>query len=135
MCLLFLFFFQFVDPQVRVWGIQSSYQLNNLKPPSAIRRRVMAMPNGECKRLLTAPQVEFSMQKAQDETSPSSPVMMEPIVRTPEGQKKRMLINFDLEEGFKKTPEATTASPSSVLSPPSSVKRTIRDYFIATSST
>ncbi|KAK4751304.1 hypothetical protein SAY87_004786 [Trapa incisa] len=123
------------DFTVRVWSIQSSYQPNNSKPPSAIRRRVTAMPTDECEKQLTGPEEEISTKHVEYERGPSSPAITEPIVRTPEGQKKKALISFDLEEGFKGTNTATAASPSSVLSPPSSVKRTIRDYFLVSSST
>lgn len=43
----------------------------------------------------------------------------------------RLLQGVNLNEAFDKTPESASRSPSSVLSPPSSVKkRTIRDYFV-----
>lgn len=50
-----------------------------------------------------------------------------PEISTPESQKKRLSFSFNANDG---TPEADKQSPSSVLSPPSSLKRkTIRDYF------
>ncbi|PKI75133.1 hypothetical protein CRG98_004468 [Punica granatum] len=130
------------DFTVRVWSIQSNFCSTTTTSPSAIRRRVMATPPDECKNIRTrrmksefpeGPEKELSLDRLRDETIPRSPTMTEPIIGTPEGQKKRVLISFDLEEGSKKTPEATVNSPSSVLSPPSSVKRTIRDYFLASS--
>lgn len=52
-------------------------------------------------------------------------------VGTPESQEKRISFNPDVKENLDKTPEAKIKSPSSVLNPPSSLKRkTIRDYFL-----
>lgn len=65
---------------------------------------------------------------------PSSNAMdMEHKLGTPESKVKRFLSDAaaDLLESFEKTPETNSKSPSSVLNPPSSMKRkTIRDYFL-----
>lgn len=54
------------------------------------------------------------------------------LLRTPEAQKKKFPSISDSNENFEKTPEPAMRSPTSVLSPPSSLKRkTIRDYFLA----
>lgn len=58
---------------------------------------------------------------------------MEHKLSTPESKVKRSISDAtaDLIESFEKTPEANSKSPSSVLNPPSSLKRkTIRDYFL-----
>lgn len=56
-------------------------------------------------------------------------------ISTPEPQKRKYSsLGYEMKDNLEKTPEATTRSPSSVLNPPSSLKRrTIRDYFLATS--
>lgn len=58
------------------------------------------------------------------------------MMRTPETTNQfsinRSLQGVNLNEAFDRTPESAVRSPSSVLSPPSSIKkRTIRDYFVA----
>lgn len=64
--------------------------------------------------------------------APSNSNAMEHKLGTPESKVKRFLSDAALIESFEKTPEATSKSPSSVLNPPSSMKRkTIRDYFLA----
>lgn len=57
-----------------------------------------------------------------------------PEMSTPVSKKKKHLPGFELQENFEKTPEATKRSPSSVLTPPSSLRKTIRDYFVVTPS-
>ena len=57
-----------------------------------------------------------------------------PEFSTPKPQKRRFLSPSKVNERSEQTPEAFHGSPSSVLNPPSSLKRkTIRDYFLATS--
>lgn len=63
------------------------------------------------------------------ESNSLNPIKM-PKICTPESQKKQSMLDSDMSEIFENTPEATLKSPSSVLNPPSSLKRkTIRDYF------
>ncbi|KAL2926196.1 Denticleless protein-like protein [Bienertia sinuspersici] len=58
------------------------------------------------------------------------------LMKTPETTpnlfcRNRLLQGVNLNEAFNKTPESAVLSPSSVLTPPSSMKkRTIRDYFM-----
>lgn len=57
-----------------------------------------------------------------------------PKISTPESQKKQVFsLDLDLQETYEKTPDAALKSPASVLNPPSSLRKTIRDYFLATS--
>ncbi|XP_031286429.1 denticleless protein homolog [Pistacia vera] len=125
------------DFTVRLWNIQNKSCLSK-RSPSSIRRRVMAIPGAECRKLLMTDELAYSMKgpdssyssdEAVHQSSSSNPITM-PIVGTPDAQ-KRKFSSSDLKETFEKTPEANLKSPSSVLNPPSSVKRrTIRDYFI-----
>lgn len=67
------------------------------------------------------------------QNSLSSPTAM-PVIGTPEAQRKKLAVPSDSTEICEKTPEAPLKSPSSVLNPPSSLKRrTIRDYFTVAS--
>lgn len=97
----------------------------------------MAIPSVECRKFMVNepscpkeddPDVWFPSNEALPQNISSYPIIM-PKISTPEGQKKMLFTGSDLEEAFEKTPEATMKSPSSVLNPPSSTKRTIRDYF------
>ncbi|OAY29502.1 hypothetical protein MANES_15G150000v8 [Manihot esculenta] len=133
------------DFTVRIWNVQSSYYSNS-RPPSSIRRRIMAIPTEECKRLLRNeeltglakypapgylhPEEVCHETECHETDSPISITM--PAVSTPEAQEKRYSLGSDSKETFERTPEAAMKSPSSVLNPPSSLKRkTIRDYFLA----
>ena len=59
-----------------------------------------------------------------------NPIKM-PRIFTRDSQKKQCMLDCDKSETFEKTPEATLKSPSSVLNPPSSLKRkSIRHYFV-----
>ncbi|XP_044467001.1 denticleless protein homolog [Mangifera indica] len=125
------------DFTVRLWNIQNN-SCSSKRSPSSIRRRVIAIPSAECRKLLIngeladsakGPDNSNSSDEVVNQTNSSNPMNI-PIVGTPDA-KKRKLSSSDLEETFEKTPEASLKSPSSVLNPPSSVKRkTIRDYFI-----
>lgn len=99
--------------------------------PNTVRKRITA-PNLQARRLEFTDTTDepatsftqkdnnpFPMRKQQDE--PSSPDESKSSdLRTPESVKKRPFFLFESEAG----------SPSSVLSPPPSLKRkTIRDYF------
>ncbi|XP_050221272.1 uncharacterized protein LOC126671539 [Mercurialis annua] len=131
------------DFTVRIWNIQSN-DCSSSRSPSSVRRRVMAIPSEECKRLLTYEEpislaktsndLHTSDEFHQHNESPISvrtPAVSAPAMSTPETQKRKFASVSDLNEFFDRTPEAAMASPSSVLNPPSSLKRkTIRDYFI-----
>lgn len=98
----------------------------------------MAIPSEESRKLLMEDEkpVEIasrslcpSDEEADKINSMNSNIMPKPS--TPEAHEKRFSPCADLDENFEKTPEATLKSPSSVLNPPSSLKRkTIRDYFL-----
>lgn len=97
----------------------------------------MALPSMECRKLFMDENFLLSSDSPSDEVShqinPTNPVAM-PEISTPKSQKRRISSPSKANESFEKTPEASFESPSSVLNPPSSLKRkTIRDYFLAAS--
>lgn len=114
---------------MRVWNITKRNDTSSLSPIT-VRKRITA-PNLQARRLefnnTDEPATSsswkdndpFITRKPQDE--PSSPGRSKsPDLRTPESARKRPFFLFEGEAG----------SPSSVLSPPPSLKRkTIRDYF------
>ncbi|KAI9176944.1 hypothetical protein LWI28_008988 [Acer negundo] len=123
------------DFTVRIWNTQSSC-CSGTRSPASIRRRVMAIPSAECRKLLMDEVMDVtktpgsSYNEVVNQTNSSNPIQM-PIITTPDAQKKRTSSISDTTQLFEKTPEAASNSPSSVLNPPSSVKRrTIRDYFL-----
>ncbi|XP_052197452.1 uncharacterized protein LOC127804612 isoform X2 [Diospyros lotus] len=128
------------DFTVRFWNIQDSCY-SSTRSPSSSRRRVMALAPPALKRrklLMDAEPVALDRgpgisasddQLHQISSACSSPM---PEYGTPKSQEK-FSSSLDLKENAK-TPEAELKSPSSVLNPPSSLKRrTIRDYFVAAS--
>ncbi|XP_030443416.2 uncharacterized protein LOC115665714 isoform X1 [Syzygium oleosum] len=127
------------DYTVRVWNIKNKC-CSTTRSPTAIRKRVMAIPTGECKRLLMTEDTEHvtkdpipsSSEEESQQINFRSSITL-PKISTPEAPKKNFASNSYYLENCEKTPEATLKSPSSVLNPPSSVKRTIRDYFVAPS--
>ncbi|KAG8477242.1 hypothetical protein CXB51_030236 [Gossypium anomalum] len=129
------------DFTVRLWNIEPRY-CSSTRLPSSVRRRVMAVPSAESSKLLVNETVEPMDQIKQPGTGSSyssdealqiyssSPATAS-LLRTPEAQKKKFPSTSESNETFEKTPEATMRSPTSVLNPPSSLKRkTIRDYFL-----
>lgn len=118
------------DYTVRFWNVQNR---SCLSPRTAIRRRVMAVPNIECKEL--SQQREIPCSSIHREASIQDQSLVE-LMKTPEATpnqfcRNRLLPGVNLNKAFDKTPESASRSPSSVLSPPSSMKkRTIRDYFV-----
>lgn len=96
----------------------------------------MAIPVEESRKLLMNQPISKDSSsiipdKESDETCSANPITV-PKLSTPEAQKKRCSLDSDLNKAFEKTPETASKSPSSVLNPPSSLKRkTIRDYFLA----
>ncbi|XP_021758636.1 denticleless protein homolog A-like [Chenopodium quinoa] len=117
------------DFTVCFWNVQNR---NYLSPrTTAVRRRVMAVSKTDCH--------EASLQKESPcRTSHKEVIQDQSIVefKTPETIPNKLLRDgllpgVNLNEAFDKTPESASRSPSSVLSPPSSLKkRTIRDYFV-----
>ncbi|XP_058188183.1 uncharacterized protein LOC131304807 [Rhododendron vialii] len=116
------------DFTVCFWNVKNSCY-SNTRSPSSIRRRVMAPPSMECRKLFMDEEL-VEHQKGSNSTNSNTM----PQLGTPKCQKKNFPSELYSEETLEKTPEALVNSPSSVLSPPSSLKRkTIRDYFIAPS--
>ncbi|GMI67083.1 hypothetical protein like AT3G27640 [Hibiscus trionum] len=126
------------DFTVRLWNVEHRY-CSSTRSPSSVRRRVTTMPTAESSKLLMNENEEvmfqikqsgslYSSDEALLQINSSSPATAS-LLRTPEAQKRRF---SSVSDSFEKTPEAAIRSPSSVLSPPSSLKRkTIRDYFLA----
>ncbi|KAM1511661.1 hypothetical protein ACFX1Z_023317 [Malus domestica] len=125
------------DFTVRIWNSQNSYSTST-SSPSTVRRRVMAIPRSECRKLLMSESTMHTSKvsgnlcpsdEGLDETNSLNPISMLKM-STPPSQKKQPMSDPDFSKTFEKTPEAASESPSSVLNPPSSLKRkTIRDYF------
>ncbi|KAK4282348.1 hypothetical protein QN277_013735 [Acacia crassicarpa] len=127
------------DFTVRIWDHKIC--LSSTKPPASIRRRIMAMPSRECRKLLMKDEEwssksgldnAFHVDKPADEITEDVPITPPKMHKT-DGQKNQFLSMSDLTVTSGKTLESASKSPSSVLNPPSSLKRTIRDYFLAAS--
>ncbi|KAL0737681.1 hypothetical protein Bca4012_013891 [Brassica carinata] len=126
------------DFTVRLWNIETSRcsNANLTASASRVKRRVTALSNTEAKERLERNNEPESPQKH------SSDNQSMPNIRTPEAQTKKTslsssstlsLSSLEEDKMCEKTPETAVNSPSSVLNPPSSVKRrTIRDYFLVT---
>ncbi|GFQ04577.1 denticleless protein homolog, partial [Phtheirospermum japonicum] len=122
------------DFTVRFWNIESSCY-SNTRSPSSMRKRVRAFPRMERRKLFSdeSPCSKSGLENTNCNefchvSSPTPNRMVE--VSTPESQKKKFSLNFEVKENLERTPEAEMTSPYSVLNPPSSLKRkTIRDYF------
>ncbi|XP_073274081.1 uncharacterized protein [Primulina huaijiensis] len=123
------------DFTVRFWNIPSSCY-SNTRSPSSSRKRIMAFPSMKQRKLFVA---DPSCSKYESDcilsderrhvNSPAAALIL-PEVCTPKSQKKPFSLSFEVKEHLEKNPETGTNSPSSVLNPPSSLKRkTIRDYF------
>ncbi|KAL6637087.1 hypothetical protein ACP70R_024659 [Stipagrostis hirtigluma subsp. patula] len=130
------------DSTVRVWGTKK-LDCSNVSSPTVMRKRITA-PNTEYRRSATQERVTASRDvvactNADGELPSGSPTPLQPRALdfgTPESAKKRAFALFQEEAlDAKKSPEAQMNSPSSVLSPPPSLKRrTIRDYFASSTS-
>lgn len=130
--------------QVRVWNTKKM-DCTNISSPTVIRKRVTA-PKIECSRLVSHERATTSKDvaactstSAGGELSTSSHSPLRPRVLefgTPESAKKRAFSLFQEEASeMRNSPGAQVNSPSSVLSPPPSLKRkTIRDYFASSTS-
>ncbi|XP_009597523.1 uncharacterized protein [Nicotiana tomentosiformis] len=127
------------DFTVRFWNIHSSCY-SNTRSPSSIRRRVTAFSCMQRRKLFSD---EKPASIKNDSTNCDSNLTCHqelpdlitiPEMSTPVSKKKKYLPGFELQENFEKTPEAAKRSPSSVLTPPSSLRKTIRDYFVVTPS-
>ncbi|KAE8689349.1 hypothetical protein F3Y22_tig00110940pilonHSYRG00421 [Hibiscus syriacus] len=112
------------DFTVRIWNIQANH-CSSSRSPSSIRTST------ESRKLLMNEKEEPGSSNSSDE--PLYHIQINPP-STPETHKKKLFsISDSNETTLEKTPEALMKnSPSSVLSPPSSLKRkTIKDYFLA----
>ncbi|KAA0057260.1 denticleless protein-like protein [Cucumis melo var. makuwa] len=122
------------DFTVRVWNSQNNSCSSSKRPTSCNRKRIMAMPSIEhAKDSDSSDSPFFDRARAAAPSNSKSSMDMEHKLSTPESKVKRSISDAtaDLIESFEKTPEANSKSPSSVLNPPSSLKRkTIRDYFL-----
>jgi hypothetical protein len=128
--------------QVRVWSTKK-IDCTNVSSPTVIRKRITA-PNTEYRRSSTHEHATTSRDAVACTSgdgelqsgchSPLQPRALD--FGTPESTKKRAFTLFQEEAlDAKKSPEAQMNSPSSVLSPPPSLKRrTIRDYFASAAS-
>ncbi|XP_038905419.1 denticleless protein homolog [Benincasa hispida] len=120
------------DFTVRVWNSQNNSCSSSKRPTSCNRKRIMAMPTIEQAKDSDNSDSPY-FERACTSPSNSKAMDMEHKLGTPESKVKRFLSDAaaDLIDNFEKTPEANSKSPSSVLNPPSSMKRkTIRDYFL-----
>ncbi|XP_010502769.1 PREDICTED: denticleless protein homolog [Camelina sativa] len=132
------------DFTVRLWNIENNRcsNANSTAFAPRVKRRVTALSNSEAKEILEMNREAESPQKHSLLSSSSDDNQSMPIIGTPESKKKKTSPSSSLsslssssEEDIicERSPETTFSSPSSVLNPPSSVKRrTIRDYFLVT---
>ncbi|CAN6281791.1 unnamed protein product [Urochloa humidicola] len=129
------------DSTVRVWSTKKM-DCTNISSPTAFRKRITA-PNTEYRRSATHERATTSWDAvactSTDGKLPSDSPPLQPRVLdfgTPDSAKKRGFALFQEEAlDTRKSPEAQMNSPSSVLSPPPSLKRrTIRDYFASSAS-
>ncbi|KAG0493010.1 hypothetical protein HPP92_006408 [Vanilla planifolia] len=120
------------DYMVKVWNL-SKESCVSTKSPSTKRRRAIATPRKKCRKLEMEECVSCSkdiVDRSSLMVDPTSPYPARKLeFSTPESVKKRKLEETLIEVGMLKTPEAISNSPSSVLNPPPSLRRTIRDYF------
>ncbi|XP_066327861.1 uncharacterized protein [Miscanthus floridulus] len=130
------------DSTVRVWSTKKM-ECTNVSSPTVIRKRITA-PNTEYRRssshehaTTSRDAVACTSGDGELQSGCHSPLQPRALdFGTPESTKKRAFTLFQ-EEAFdaRKSPEAQMNSPSSVLSPPPSLKRrTIRDYFASAAS-
>ncbi|CAA7402318.1 unnamed protein product [Spirodela intermedia] len=120
------------DQTVRVWELKADGHQSG-SPATATRKRVTAFPYAERRKLVLADDPSDSTESTADTRSP----ILSGVdgFSTPEPGKKRRSDLCQSETADEhKTPEAPSNSPASVLNPPSSSKKTIRDYFLSTSS-
>ncbi|KZV43410.1 denticleless proteinA-like [Dorcoceras hygrometricum] len=123
------------DFTVRFWNIPSSCY-SNTRSPSSSRKRILAFPSMKQRKLFVdSPSCTkydrggIHLDERHHVNSPTGSLIL-PDVCTPKSQKKPFSLSFEVKENLEKTLEMDTSSPSSVLNPPSSLKRTtIRDYF------
>ncbi|PKU63154.1 denticleless protein homolog B [Dendrobium catenatum] len=125
------------DYMVHVWNIKKESCIST-RSPCSLRKRVTATPTKIIRKLNLEDSNGFadasctSKKTMVNSSSPSRSKFEE--CSTPESFKKRKLGLFPAEGvDMQRTPDSVAAfdSPSSVLNPPSSLKRrTIRDYFL-----
>jgi len=88
----------------------------------------MLLNNG--KRYSKTDEDAFSPDHKQHPISSPTPITP-PKMNISEGHRNQLSSGVDPNVASQKTPESALKSPASVLNPPSSLKRTIRDYFSA----
>ncbi|KAL5210150.1 hypothetical protein ABZP36_005773 [Zizania latifolia] len=126
------------DSKVRVWNTVRRV-CPNISSPTVIRKRITA-PNTGCMSVSHDHELASTSSdvvpciSADGSRSPLQPRVLE--FGTPESAKKRPFGLFQEDTlDIRKSPEVQMNSPSSVLSPPPSLKRrTIRDYFARSTS-
>uniref|UniRef100_A0A7N0VME9 Denticleless protein-like protein n=1 Tax=Kalanchoe fedtschenkoi TaxID=63787 RepID=A0A7N0VME9_KALFE len=114
------------DFTVRIWDIEGG-GWRTMRPPSSVRRRVVAAsPDDEQARtncISSSPSTGLKMHGGNTLNSNS--------VTTPRSTKRSCATSLDLRDISEETSAGDMESPSSVLNPPSSLKRkTICDYFV-----
>ncbi|KAI3716972.1 hypothetical protein L1987_68231 [Smallanthus sonchifolius] len=128
------------DSVVQLWNINSSCY-STTRSPSSIRRREKTLPMMKRRKLFTHEETKDPIKRPDLDPPVQSTVQFDspdptsiPEMKTPEPLKKQ-LSNTHISEAFEGSPDASFGSPSSVLNPPPSIKRkTILDYFVASSS-
>ncbi|XP_015690029.2 denticleless protein homolog [Oryza brachyantha] len=128
------------DSKVRVWNTERRVS-PKISSPTVIRKRITA-PNTACRSAshelaTTSRDVPCTSTDGELPTGARSPLQPRVLeFGTPESAKKRAFGLFQEDSlDMRKSPGAQMNSPSSVLSPPPSLKRrTIRDYFASSTS-
>ncbi|KAL9236275.1 hypothetical protein vseg_010966 [Gypsophila vaccaria] len=120
------------DYTVRFWNVRDRFGLSSGSP--CVRRQVTAGPVTDSKERpidTERPLNSSHIEVVQD-------LQFQDMMKTPEistayqSNRHGLLSGVNLIDLFDRTPESAVRSPSSVLTPPSSMKKkTIRDYFVA----
>ncbi|XP_074310893.1 uncharacterized protein LOC141646824 [Silene latifolia] len=114
------------DYTVRFWNVHGRFGLSPGYP--CVRRKVTADPITDLNK--ESPSHSSHTEEVED-------LSCQEVLKTPEcntayqSRKHGLLSGVNLNDAFDRTPESAIRSPSSVLTPPSSLKKkTIRDYFV-----
>ncbi|KAK9673865.1 hypothetical protein RND81_12G194600 [Saponaria officinalis] len=120
------------DYTVRFWNVHDRFGLSSGSP--CVRRKVTAGPVTDSKE--RPMDTESPLNSSHNEVVQD--LRFQEVLKTPEisaayqSHRHGVLSGVNLIELFDRTPESAVRSPSSVLTPPSSMKKkTIRDYFVA----
>ncbi|CAM8902037.1 unnamed protein product [Rhodiola kirilowii] len=123
------------DFTVRIWDIEKYRSSTSTKSPSSVRRRVMATSPAESRKLVlneeqTSTNCGFSSPSKGSKFQVGD-TLNSTSLTTPKSTNRSYTSIIDFRENTEDSSEADMESPSSVLNPPSSLKRkTIRDYFV-----